>query len=187
MRGSSSRSRRPIVIRVPAVVVPRPLGRSTRKRQRSTRRVSLTRRHSRASRAVARRTGRRSDQRTEHAVPQGDRARQDRSPRKPSHAGKAAALFGGAAVAGWLALLMLSLAVAWLLDDEVSWTEGCHSPSSVHSGSSAALRDAAHRTYEARASARASTNQGNTQGGRGMGQSAEQLKREIEDTRGDLG
>jgi uncharacterized membrane protein YqjE len=35
-----------------------------------------------------------------------------------SHAGKAAALLGGAAVAGWLALLMLSLALAWLLDDE---------------------------------------------------------------------
>jgi hypothetical protein len=35
-----------------------------------------------------------------------------------SHAGKAAAMFGGAAVAGWLALLMLSLALAWLLDDE---------------------------------------------------------------------
>jgi uncharacterized membrane protein YqjE len=36
-----------------------------------------------------------------------------------SHAGRAAALFGGAALAGWLALLMLSLAVAWLLDDEL--------------------------------------------------------------------
>ena len=35
-----------------------------------------------------------------------------------SHAGRAAALFGGAAIAGWLALLLLSLALAWLLDDE---------------------------------------------------------------------
>jgi uncharacterized membrane protein YqjE len=35
-----------------------------------------------------------------------------------SHAGKAAALFGGTALAGWLALLMLSLAIAWVLDDE---------------------------------------------------------------------
>jgi Putative Actinobacterial Holin-X, holin superfamily III len=35
-----------------------------------------------------------------------------------SHAGKAAGMFGGAAVAGWLALLMLSLTLAWLLDDE---------------------------------------------------------------------
>jgi uncharacterized membrane protein YqjE len=34
------------------------------------------------------------------------------------HAGKAAALLGGAALAGWLALLMLSLTLAWLLDDE---------------------------------------------------------------------
>jgi len=33
-------------------------------------------------------------------------------------AGKAAAMFGGAALAGWLALLMLSLALAWVLDDE---------------------------------------------------------------------
>ena len=32
------------------------------------------------------------------------------------HAGKAAALFGGAGVAGWLALLFLSLALAWLID-----------------------------------------------------------------------
>ena len=35
-----------------------------------------------------------------------------------SNAGKAAAMFGGAALAGWLALLMLSLAAAWILDDE---------------------------------------------------------------------
>ena len=35
------------------------------------------------------------------------------------HAAKAAGLFGGAALAGWLAVLMLSLALAWLLDDEV--------------------------------------------------------------------
>jgi uncharacterized membrane protein YqjE len=34
------------------------------------------------------------------------------------HAGKAAAMLGGAALAGWLALLMLSLALAWILDDE---------------------------------------------------------------------
>jgi len=34
------------------------------------------------------------------------------------HAGKAAALLGGAALAAWLALVMLSLALAWLLDDE---------------------------------------------------------------------
>jgi hypothetical protein len=34
------------------------------------------------------------------------------------HAGKAAAFFGGAALAGWLALLLFSLAAAWLLDDE---------------------------------------------------------------------
>jgi uncharacterized membrane protein YqjE len=34
------------------------------------------------------------------------------------HAAKAAALFGGAGLAGWLALVMFSLAVAWLLDDE---------------------------------------------------------------------
>ena len=32
------------------------------------------------------------------------------------HAGKAAAMLGAAGLAGWLALLMLSLAVAWLLD-----------------------------------------------------------------------
>jgi uncharacterized membrane protein YqjE len=34
------------------------------------------------------------------------------------HAGKAAAMLGGAALAGWLALVMLSLALAWILDDE---------------------------------------------------------------------
>lgn len=34
------------------------------------------------------------------------------------HAARAAALLGGAALAGWLALVMLSLALAWLLDDE---------------------------------------------------------------------
>jgi uncharacterized membrane protein YqjE len=33
-----------------------------------------------------------------------------------SQAGQAGAFFGGAAVAGWLALLLLSLALAWLLD-----------------------------------------------------------------------
>ena len=32
------------------------------------------------------------------------------------HAGKATAMLGSAGLAGWLALLMLSLAVAWLLD-----------------------------------------------------------------------
>jgi uncharacterized membrane protein YqjE len=32
-------------------------------------------------------------------------------------AGKAAGMFGGAALAGWLALLLLSLALAWLLDE----------------------------------------------------------------------
>jgi uncharacterized membrane protein YqjE len=31
--------------------------------------------------------------------------------------GKAGAMFGGAALAAWLALVMLSLALAWLLDD----------------------------------------------------------------------
>ena len=35
-------------------------------------------------------------------------------------AGKAAAIFGAAGVAGWLALLMLSLAVAWLLDQALN-------------------------------------------------------------------
>jgi hypothetical protein len=32
-------------------------------------------------------------------------------------AGKAGGMFGGAALAGWLALLLLSLALAWLLDE----------------------------------------------------------------------
>ena len=32
-------------------------------------------------------------------------------------AGKAGAMFGGTALAGWLALLLLSLALAWLLDE----------------------------------------------------------------------
>jgi F0F1-type ATP synthase assembly protein I len=32
------------------------------------------------------------------------------------HAGKAAGIFGAAALAGWLALLLVSLALAWLLD-----------------------------------------------------------------------
>jgi hypothetical protein len=40
------------------------------------------------------------------------------------HAGKAAALLGGAALAAWLALVMLSLALAWLLDDEVGLDRG---------------------------------------------------------------
>ncbi len=35
-------------------------------------------------------------------------------------AGKAGAMFGGAAVAGWLALLLLSLALAWLLDQAIN-------------------------------------------------------------------
>ena len=35
-------------------------------------------------------------------------------------AGKATAIFGAAGVAGWLALLMLSLAVAWLLDQALN-------------------------------------------------------------------
>ena len=34
--------------------------------------------------------------------------------------GKAAALFGSAALAGWLALLLFSLALAWLLDQELN-------------------------------------------------------------------
>jgi uncharacterized membrane protein YqjE len=34
--------------------------------------------------------------------------------------GKAGAMFGGAAVAAWLALVLLSLAVAWLLDDALN-------------------------------------------------------------------
>ena len=40
------------------------------------------------------------------------------------HAGRAAALLGGAALAGWLALLMLSLTLAWLLDDEAELDRG---------------------------------------------------------------
>jgi uncharacterized membrane protein YqjE len=35
-------------------------------------------------------------------------------------AGKAGAMFGGAAVAAWLALVLLSLAAAWLLDDALN-------------------------------------------------------------------
>ena len=35
-------------------------------------------------------------------------------------AGKAGAMFGGAALAAWLALLLLSLAAAWLLDDALN-------------------------------------------------------------------
>jgi uncharacterized membrane protein YqjE len=35
------------------------------------------------------------------------------------HVGKAGALIGGAALAGWLGLLLLSLALAWLLDQEL--------------------------------------------------------------------
>jgi len=35
-------------------------------------------------------------------------------------AGKAGAMFGGAALAAWLALVLLSLAVAWLLDDALN-------------------------------------------------------------------
>ena len=37
-----------------------------------------------------------------------------------SRASKIGALFGGAALAGWLALLMLSLAFAWLLDQALN-------------------------------------------------------------------
>jgi uncharacterized membrane protein YqjE len=40
------------------------------------------------------------------------------------HAGRAAALLGGAALAAWLALLMLSLTLAWLLDDEAELDRG---------------------------------------------------------------
>ena len=36
------------------------------------------------------------------------------------HVGKAGALIGGAALAGWLGLLLLSLALAWLLDQELN-------------------------------------------------------------------
>jgi uncharacterized membrane protein YqjE len=35
-------------------------------------------------------------------------------------AGKAGAMFGGAAMAAWLALVLLSLAAAWLLDDALN-------------------------------------------------------------------
>jgi Putative Actinobacterial Holin-X, holin superfamily III len=35
-------------------------------------------------------------------------------------AGRAGGLFGGAALAGWLALLLLSLALAWLLDQALN-------------------------------------------------------------------
>ncbi len=37
-----------------------------------------------------------------------------------SQAGGAAAMFGGAALAGWLALVMLSLALAWVLDQALN-------------------------------------------------------------------
>ena len=36
------------------------------------------------------------------------------------HAGKAAGMLGGAGLAGWLALLLLSLALAWLLDQAMN-------------------------------------------------------------------
>jgi hypothetical protein len=35
-------------------------------------------------------------------------------------AGRAGAMFGGAALAGWLALVLLSFALAWLLDDVIN-------------------------------------------------------------------
>jgi len=36
------------------------------------------------------------------------------------HAGKAAGMLGGAALAGWMAVLLLSLALAWLLDQALN-------------------------------------------------------------------
>ena len=101
------------------------------------------------------------------------------------HAGKAAALFGGAGLAGWLALLFLSLA-SCMADRPSHEHRGrlCHRRCRLdHRGPCPAERSA----KAARQCSRASGDQEIDQGGHGMGQSAEELRREIDVTRGELG
>ena len=104
-----------------------------------------------------------------------------------SHAGKAAALLGGAAAGGLLALMLLSLALAWLLDDELGLDRGLAFALVGLAWVVAAWmmqRVGRNRLAQVR---------GLPETKRSMKEDVEwakaqkQLRREIEDTRGDLG
>ena len=100
--------------------------------------------------------------------------------------GKAAGMLGGAGLAGWFVLLFASLALMWWLDDAmhtalaalivtalwavVGCRAVCHRPQTTERGEPDATTD--HR---------------DRQGGRAMGQEPDQLRRDIEQTRRDLG
>ena len=95
-------------------------------------------------------------------------------------AGKAGAMFGGAAVAGWLALLLLSLALAWLLDQAMNTALAFAIVGVLWASRPLIFLRSGRATLPG---ARSAEPQETDQGGRGMGQSAEELRREIEDTR----
>ena len=92
-------------------------------------------------------------------------------------------MFGGAAVAGWLALLLLSFALAWLLDQAIN-TALAFAIVGVLWVVAAFIFLRSGRATLARVRGLPATR--HHQGGRRMGQSAEELRREIEGTRNGL-
>ena len=99
-------------------------------------------------------------------------------------AGKAAAMLGAAGLAGWLALIMLSFALAWLLDQALN-TALSFAIVGVALGDRR-RRLADDRETPAETSETLPQTKETTQGGRRMGQSADELRRDIEQTRDGL-
>ena len=103
-------------------------------------------------------------------------------PRKRStQAGKAAGMLGGAGLAGWMALIMLSFALAWLLDQGLNTALSFAIVGIVWIIVAAVLFAKGKRqlkTVETLPQTKETH-----QGGRPMGQSADELRRDIEDTR----
>ena len=98
-------------------------------------------------------------------------------------AGKAGAMLGAAGLAGWLALLMLSLAVAWLLDQSLNTALSFAIVGIVWAIAAAILLMTGASADQ---HADIAANQRNHQGERRMGQNADELRQDIEQTRDGL-
>ena len=101
-------------------------------------------------------------------------------------AGKVAGAFGGAAVAAYMALLFLSLALAWLLSQTINRALSFAIVGLLYAFIGGAPRPSGSPASSIHQSI-ARTDHRNSQGGRAVGQSTEELRREIAETRDDLG
>ena len=95
--------------------------------------------------------------------------------------GKGAGMLAGAGLSAWLALVMLSLTLAWCLDKALDRAVSFLLVGLDRGPVVAAVLAIVGKQQVARARA-ASRNGSNTQGGCAMGQSTEELKRDIEQT-----